>query len=423
MNSRERVIRTVERSGPDRVPMGDAFWEDTMTRWRGEGMGAETTDQVRGLSLTEYFGFDFDYMSVDASPRMPQEIISRDDDYITYRDRYGYTVKKSIGKSRTMHFFDHVTRDRAAWEEIKKRFALDGDVTARIDDVSYFMHMGPYPTWEEARGKYERIRRRDRYLLFDTYGAYEATWRHRGFDRLLMDMAEDPDFVADMANTFMDLLLQILGRCLDLGMKPDGVFMVDDLAYTAGMLMSPRTWRRIFKPAARKLGDFLRDNGIHYWMHCCGNAEAIFEDLIECGLQVIQPLEAKSGLDVRKLRETYSARLTFWGNIDVINMANGTDAEIEEEIRTKIAPFIADGGGYIYHSDHSVPPEVSLERYRLVLDLVRKYGTYQSRVAAAPNAVRLRPGPVNRHRFMQIPGSFARFAHRKRIPLRAARQP
>ena len=135
-------------------------------------------------------------------------------------------------------------------------------------------------------------------------------------------------------------------------------------------------WRRIFKPLVRRLGQFLRGNGLDFWMHCCGNAEAIFEDLIDCGLQVMQPLEAKSGLDVRRLREKYRDRPAFWGNIDVINMSNGSDSQIEEEIRSKITPFIQDGGGYLYHSDHSVPPEVSFERYQLVLELVRKYGTY-----------------------------------------------
>jgi uroporphyrinogen decarboxylase len=191
-----------------------------------------------------------------------------------------------------------------------------------------------------------------------------------------MDLVTDPDFVIDMASTYMELLIAVLQRCLEEGIKPDGVFLIEDLAYTMGMLMSPRSWRQIFKPLVHQLGQFLSANGIDFWMHCCGNAEAIFEDLIDCGLQVIQPLEAKSGLDVRELRKTYGDRLTFWGNIDVINMANGTDEEIDEEIRTKIMPFVAGGGGYIYHSDHSVPPEVSYERYQLVLDLVRKYGAY-----------------------------------------------
>jgi uroporphyrinogen decarboxylase len=271
---------------------------------------------------------------------------------------------------------DHVTKDAPAWEEVKRRLVLNPNDTARIDTDSYFMHMDPYPSWAEARQKFETVRTRERYLLFLCYGAYEATWRHRGFTQLLIDLAKEPGFVIEMAETYMNLLIAVLQRCLDEGMKPDGFYMIEDLAYTKGMLMSPRTWRHIFKPLVRRLGQFLHDNSIAFWMHCCGNAEAVFADLIECGLQVIQPLEAKSGLDVRQLRHTYGDQLTFWGNIDVINMAQGTDQEVEKEIRTKITPFKQAGGGYIYHSDHSVPPEVSFDRYRLVLDLVRKYGTF-----------------------------------------------
>jgi uroporphyrinogen decarboxylase len=370
MDSRERVIRCLKRQRPDRVPMYDAHWEDTLTRWYGEGLPQD-------VNLEDYFGFDIAHMSVDASPRMPQKVLSQDAEYITYQDRYGYTVRKSVGKSRTMLFSDHVTADRAAWERVRKGFAMPAGDTARIDSASYFMHLDDYPSWEEARRRYEEVRRQGRYLLFVAYGSYEATWRHRGFEPLLMDMAQDPDFVGEMAGAYMDFLVTVLQRCLDEGMRPDGFFMVEDLAYTQGMLMSPRTWRRVFKGPTAKLGQFLRQNDIAFWMHCCGNAEAVFEDLIECGLQVIQPLEAKSGLDVRRLRPKYGSRLTFYGNMDVINMAKGSDAEVAEEIRSKITPFIEDGGGYIYHSDHSVPPEVSFQRYLHVLELVRRYGTYK----------------------------------------------
>jgi uroporphyrinogen decarboxylase len=379
MNSKERVTRALNRQHPDRVPMTDSFWEDTLTRWYGEGLSqAAVSNDVFGEAVSgipEYFDFDFDYVSLDASPRLEQKLLSDDGEYIIYQDRFGYTVKKSKGKSRTMDFMDHATKGKADWERIKERFVLDLDGTARMDQASYFMHMDPYPTWAEAKRIFDGVRRRGRYVLANAYGPWEATWRHRGFTELLMDLVTNPDFVMDMAGTYMDLLVAVLQRCLDEGIKPDGLFMVEDLAYTRGMLMSPRSWRQIFKPLVCQLGKFLDVNGIAFWMHCCGNAEAIFDDLIECGLQVIQPLEAKSGLDVRELRKTFGNRLTFWGNIDVINMANGTDEEIDEEIQSKLAPFVADGGGYIYHSDHSVPPEVSFERYQLVLDLVRKYGT------------------------------------------------
>ncbi|MEO0249076.1 MAG: uroporphyrinogen decarboxylase family protein, partial [candidate division WOR-3 bacterium] len=215
-----------------------------------------------------------------------------------------------------------------------------------------------------------------RYLLFEGYGGYEFTWRHRGYSELLMETASDPDFVSEMIGAYMDFLIAVLQRCLDEGMKPDGFFLVEDVACTRGMLFSPHSWRAIIKPHMYRFGQFLHSHDISFWMHCCGNAEAIFEDLIECGLNVMQPLEAKSGLDVRTLRRTYGSRLTFYGNIDVRIMADGTDEEIEEEIRSKILPFKADGGGYIYHSDHSVPPEVSLDRFKLVLDLVHKYGSF-----------------------------------------------
>jgi len=368
MNSRERVIRTLSRRRPDRLAMSDAPWEDTLTRWYSEGMPREA-------NLDDYFGFDIATMSIDASPRRPQKVLHQDAEYITYQDRFGYTVRKSIGKARTMLFSNHVTADRAAWEQVKQGFTMRPDDTARIDAASYFMHLDEYPSWEEARRRYEAVLRQKRYLLFVAYGSYEATWRHRGFEALLMDMAQDPEFVSEMAGVYMDFLIQVLQRCLDEGMRPDGFYMVEDLAYTQGMLMSPRTWRRIFKPQTYKLGQFLRQNDIAFWMHCCGNAEAVFEDLIECGLQVIQPLEAKSGLDVRELRAQYGSRLTFWGNINVINMAQGSDAEMEEEIRTKLTPFAEEGGGYIYHSDHSVPPEVSFARYQQILRWVRQYGT------------------------------------------------
>jgi uroporphyrinogen decarboxylase len=370
MDGKERVTRALERRRPDRIPIYDSPWEDSFTRWHSEGL-------PKDVAFEDYFDFDIDILGIDTSPRLPMQVVANDGEYITYRDRFGYTVRKSVGKSRTMHFSDHYTVDRAAWEALKRRWIMDpADSTARLDDAGYFMHLDPYPTYQEARAKVTDLRRSGRYMLFNLYGPYEATWRHRGFERFLMDLAEDPDFAAEMADFYMDFAIQVLRRCLDEDLVPDGVFVVEDIAYKDGLLMGPRTWRRVFKPQMQKLGAFLKEQNVAYWMHSCGNGEAVFDDLIECGLDVIQPLEAKTGLDVRRLASKYGDRLTFWGNVDVVTMANGSDAEIEEEIRSKLAPFMAAGGGYIYHSDHSVPPEVSFPRFKQVMELVRKYGTY-----------------------------------------------
>ena len=96
--------------------------------------------------------------------------------------------------------------------------------------------------------------------------------------------------------------------------------------------------------------------------------------LIETGITAIHPLEAKAGNDVRKLKKIYGKSLVFVGNIDVRKMS-GTREEIEEEIRSKIL-VARENGGYLYHSDHSVPPSVSFENYKYVMEMVKKYGEY-----------------------------------------------
>ncbi|HQE83710.1 MAG TPA: uroporphyrinogen decarboxylase family protein [Candidatus Hydrogenedentes bacterium] len=130
----------------------------------------------------------------------------------------------------------------------------------------------------------------------------------------------------------------------------------------------------LFMDASIRMGNCLLANNISFWMHSCGNCEAYLEDLIECGLEVIQPLQASAGFDVRNLKPRLGARLTFFGNIDVRKMS-ASEKECEEEIRDKIAAA-KEGYGYIYHSDHSVPPEVTFERYRCIMDRVGKYRAY-----------------------------------------------
>lgn len=91
-------------------------------------------------------------------------------------------------------------------------------------------------------------------------------------------------------------------------------------------------------------------------------------------MNVLQPLEARAGLDVRQLKSEYGNELCFMGNIDADKLG-GRPEEIEAEVRSKV-PVARRNGGYIYHSDHSVPSTVSLEQYRFLLDCLARYGTY-----------------------------------------------
>ena len=111
-------------------------------------------------------------------------------------------------------------------------------------------------------------------------------------------------------------------------------------------------------------------------LHSCGRVKEIIPDLIEVGLDCLQPLEVKAGMDLRELKPEFGDKLCFMGGIDVRAMANPDPQAIEEEIKSKI-PLAKKNGGYIYHSDHSIPKNVSFKQYkRRVMELVKKYGEY-----------------------------------------------
>jgi uroporphyrinogen decarboxylase len=326
------------------------------------------------VAAEDFFDWDLSMMCIDASMRRPQRVIQSDDSFVTFEDRAGYTARKFVGKSRPLEWIDHVTKDRTAWNALRRGFDLDPDGAARIDEQSYFGHMSDYPSWQEAKRQYDSLRAGGKYLVFNVYGPWEGTWRHRGYTRLLTDLAEAPAWVAEMAEVQSDSVLACLQHCIALGMSPDAVWLVDDLACTRGPLFSPRVWRDVFKPLYRRLGEFLHRNNISFWLHCCGDCRDFLRDFIECGISVLHPLQAEAGMDVRELKPRFGRELTFWGNISVVKMA-GDARQCEAEVREKLT-CAKEGGGYLYHSDHSVPPEVSFHRYQWIMELLEKYGRY-----------------------------------------------
>jgi len=364
MNHRERIKAALTFEHPDRLPCHESPWEQTLKSWRAQGMPAH-------VSLEDYFDFDLDFMYLDTSPRFEQRILEREGGMITYEDRFGYTLRKEEGISSTINFLSHRTRDKEAWAAIKPRFSLSRAAaeTARIDEAMYFGHFDSYPTWKEAETKYHRLRATDRYMLFMCYGPWEATWRHRGMENLLLDTALDPDWVREMADTYQDLVGVVLRQCLDLGMRPDGLFVADDLGMKTGLLISPKSWRDIFMPAMARLGAFLKEHEIDFWLHSDGAVSPLIDLWLECGVRVLNPLETKAGMDAGQLRKRYGRNLAFFGNIDAAKMA-GPQHLIVEELRQKIP--LAREGGYIMHSDHSCPPDVTLSRYTWILEQARK---------------------------------------------------
>ncbi|MBI5693774.1 MAG: hypothetical protein HZC55_27180 [Verrucomicrobia bacterium] len=356
MTSRERVTAALTFEPPDRLPVNDSLWDGLQAEWVGEGMPA-------GVSPVDHFGWDIESLSLDASARFEMKILARGEGRLTFEDRAGYTVEKADGRSGTLHFLAHQTQSREDWENrTKPRMVLDDPSgTARIDTASYFCHFEPYPTWAEAKRKYDAVYSRGRFVNFVAYGPWEGTWRHRGLDRLLLDVLDEPEWCADMFATYTRLLVATLERGLSLGLKPDGLFLVEDMAFKTSLLISPRTWDALLRPCYEQLGTLLRRQGIRFLMHTDGRVWDLLPRLLEVGVEALNPMECTAGMDLAELRRRYPRRMACYGNLSVAGLL-GERAALEAELQRKIPLGV--GGGLILHSDHSIPFGVRYEQYR-----------------------------------------------------------
>jgi uroporphyrinogen decarboxylase len=172
------------------------------------------------------------------------------------------------------------------------------------------------------------------------------------------------EFVIGMAQLMMDK-----------GFQFDGAFLYNDMGYRNASLFSPRLYRETHFETDRMVCEFFHRHNMPVLLHSCGRVSGLIPQLIEAGFDCLQPLEVKANMDVVELKKQYGDRLAFMGGIDARAMAHPDPAVIEREIRSKI-PVAKRGGGYIFHSDHSVPDNVTFRRYQRVMELVARYGAF-----------------------------------------------
>ena len=362
MTGKERVLASISHKTPDRTPRYDGFWEETVDRYELES-GKPMSE------LLERFDFDIDVVFMDVSMRFPA---SRTDygNYEIINERCGYTVKKYKRKS-SLGFLKHEVSDVEDWERMRSGLCLDKGGESRLDRESFFLRTHPAPSWSDGVSAVNAPGG-GKYRLVQFYGPFESTWRHHSHEATLTDCLAEPEFSAEMFKCAVDLAIEAFEYSLELGAEIDAGWMVEDLAYTKSLLISPGAYRELIFPQHKRLGDFFHSKGLKFFVHACGDISAIIPDFIEAGVDVIQPLQANTTLDVPKLKEQYGSDITFWGNVNARKLT-GSFADIEDEVRRVVIPGIK-GGGYIYHSDHSIPPEVSFENYLHLVETLDKIG-------------------------------------------------
>jgi len=352
MTSKERFKRMFEHKQADRVPIIDFPWPATVERWQKEGMPV-------GADVAQYFGLDSTVrVEVDNSPRYEIKTIEETEEYKITTTAWGATLKNWRHAASTPEFIDFKIKDKDKWLEARQRMTADDD---RIP-------------WEYIKNNYKMWKEKGFWMEAGLWFGFDVThsWTI-GTERMLIAMAEDPEWCSDMFNHFLDVNLQLLEKVLQSGYEFDAVFWPDDMGYKHKQFFSINTYRSILKPVHKRAIEWAHKHGIKAEMHSCGDINPIVPELVEIGLDCLNPLEVKAGMDPEELKKKFGSKLVLHGGINALLWEN--IEAMETEIK-RIVPILKENGGYIFSSDHSVPSSVSAEKFKRVVDLVKKIGSY-----------------------------------------------
>jgi uroporphyrinogen decarboxylase len=151
----------------------------------------------------------------------------------------------------------------------------------------------------------------------------------------------------------------------------DGVLLGNDWGSQRDMLMSPKVWRELLAPGAKREYDVIREAGLDVWIHSCGNIRQIIPDLIDMGAQVLNPIQPEC-MDVYELKDTFGNRMTFWGGISTQQtLPFGTEEDVEAETR-RVTAYMSRGGGYILAAGQGIQADVPFENLCRLVDVANE---------------------------------------------------
>ena len=357
MTGVERIGNILGRRPVDRIGLFEHFWGDTLQKWQSEGHIAD------GEDLDTHFGFDLTTcgcINMVADLDFEPQVLEETDETIVTRDGNGAVMRRHKLHSSTPEHIDFAVKERRAWEDfIKPRLTPE---RRRIN----------FETYRNAK---VAARRSERFFCWAGVNVFELMHPVCGHEYMLMGMATDPDWVRDMTMTFADTLIALQQVLFDEEGLPDGIWYYEDMGFKQRPFMSPAMYRDIIKPAHQKTIDFAHSLGLPVIMHSCGFIEPLLPDMVDAGIDCLQVIEVKSGMDPLRIKRDFGDRLVLFGGMDARNLvANDTDA-IRAELAEKI-PTLMEDSGYILHSDHSIPTTTDYDTYRFFVDEGLRLGTY-----------------------------------------------
>ena len=167
-----------------------------------------------------------------------------------------------------------------------------------------------------------RARAGDKYLMAGGISLYERAHFLRGLENLWMDIYDDRENLEKLLDILVDMNLYAIGRYKT--ENPDGYMFCDDWGLQNRFMISPASWREIWKPRYAKVYQAAHEAGMQTLLHSCGHIVEVLDDLIEAGLDVIQ-MDQQENMGLDLLAQRFKGRIAFWCPVDIQSvMCHGT---------------------------------------------------------------------------------------------------
>jgi len=334
MTRRERIFRVISHKETDIIPYDfdlTSFWIDKLSEFY------HTSD------VLDFIGNHLAYTGVNLS----REYLDNE----VYRDEFGIIWRR-----------DESTKKIGDWGTITdyplKSQSLSNYSFPKPDLDFRFSHL------IEFKSKYN-----DRFIIVGLDGLFDTAWHLRGFENLLLDFVDSPDFVNKLLDKSLDFILGIIEK-----LNPkiiDGVRFVEDWGKQEGLLMGPTYWRKFLKPRLKEMYKFTREKGIHVFIHSCGDIEEIFPDLIEMRVEVVHPIQPEV-MDLNLIKREYGKDICLYGGIGCQStLPLGNMEDVRREIIEKME-VLSKGSGYILGPAGAIPNDVPIENVTTFIEIAQK---------------------------------------------------
>lgn len=392
MTSRDRLTTALDHREPDRVPfdLGTTFVTGiTKLAYRSllEAMGEGDRPEPRLLDpvqqlvvadqdILDRLGTDTTSLQRHFPTRAPVTEWE-DDDYWMFLDAWGIgwrrpkVFRAATGEQGGL-YYDMFIHPLAGKD-------LDGAKT----------HPWPDPTKNFDREGIRALAKRlynetDKGLICPAFGSgiLEMTLWLQGYDQGYMNLLADKPLTCYLLDRITDLKMAYAELMLETAGDYCHVFYAggDDVGHQHSPAMRPELFRELMVPRYKRYFDFIKLKAPHIkvFFHSCGCVYPLLPDLIESGIDILNPVQVNAAEmgDTKRLKKEFGKDLIFWGGIDTQKvMPHGTPQDVKDEVKRRIDD-LAPGGGYVFDTVHNIQADVPGENVLAMAEALDEYGWY-----------------------------------------------